>query len=230
MCARACVCACVYLHRCDEPFYTVAQSLCSKHTVHFHPRATRPNDPTPANTEKPTDSSEHKHTNPTYTHWKRNRALKQAASLTVPSLRTGDQIYSALGFLNPDPTTAAELRTSIDTKHTHTHCSRRLCKGYTERAVWWCGDERGVCVSSSDDGVWCHCSDLLCVTAQLEQTVSRLKHTHTIISVAICTYVCVRVFYITLKILIKNKYYTTPKTILSSYFIRKFHILIFIDL
>ncbi len=117
----------MYLHRCDEPFYTVAQSLCSKHTVHFHPRATRPNDPTPANTEKQTDSSEHKHTNPTYTHWKRNRALKQAASLTVPSLRTGDQIYSALGFLNPDPTTAAELRTSIDTKHTHTHTAADAC-------------------------------------------------------------------------------------------------------
>ncbi len=70
-----CVCVFVYLHRCDESFYTADQSLCSKHTVHFHLRPTRPNDPTPANTEKQTDSSEHKHTKPTYTHWKRNRPV-----------------------------------------------------------------------------------------------------------------------------------------------------------
>jgi len=66
-------CVCVYLHHCDELFYTAAQSLCSKHTVHFHPRATRPSDPTPANTEKHTHQSVCKHTESTYTHWKRNK-------------------------------------------------------------------------------------------------------------------------------------------------------------
>lgn len=112
-----------YQCRCDEQFYTEAQSLCSTHTAHFHPRATRPIGPTPANTEKHTSMSKHMHTH-------KEKKIKK-----IPSQRTADQTHSAHGFLCLDPITVVELRININTHaHTHinTHTSRR---GYTERAV-----------------------------------------------------------------------------------------------
>lgn len=112
-----------------EPHVQTIQHQQTLKNRHVNQCANTQNPPTP--TERGTDL---------FTHTIRTSCtLKQEgghthASHTVPSQRTGDQIYSALGFLNLDPITAIELRTTVNTKHTYT--SAHVCvKGYTECSV-----------------------------------------------------------------------------------------------